>query len=45
MAVTMGKSLPKEEKTAVQRFLFPDEEELPDNLELPIWDHLEVWQF
>lgn len=42
MALSMGKSLPKEEKTAVQRFLFPDEEELPDNLELPIWDHLEV---
>jgi len=42
VATSLGKSLPAEEKTAVQRFLFPDEEELPDNLELPIWDHLEV---
>lgn len=30
-----------EERTAVQKFLFPDEEELPDNFEMPIWDHLD----
>lgn len=29
------------EPTAVQKFLFPDKEELPDDFELPIWDHLE----
>ena len=27
--------------SAVQKFLFPDKEELPDDFELPIWDHLE----
>jgi hypothetical protein len=30
-----------EEPSAVQKFLFPDKEELPDDFELPIWDHLE----
>ncbi len=30
-----------DERTPVQKFLFPDEEELPDNLSLPVWDHLE----
>ncbi|KAI8473085.1 MAG: TatC-like sec-independent protein translocon subunit [Monoraphidium minutum] len=30
-----------EAPTAVQKFLFPDKEELPDDFELPIWDHLE----
>lgn len=30
-----------EEKTAIQKILYPDEEELPQNFEMPIWDHLE----
>jgi sec-independent protein translocase protein TatC len=30
-----------DEPTAVQRFLFPDKEELPGDFEMPIWDHLE----
>ncbi len=25
----------------MQKFLFPDKEELPNDLEMPIWDHLE----
>jgi len=25
----------------VQKFFYPDKEELPDDLEMPIWDHLE----
>jgi len=25
----------------VQKFLYPEKEELPDNFEMPIWDHLE----
>lgn len=29
------------EKTAVQRFLYPDKTETPDDMEMPIWDHLE----
>jgi sec-independent protein translocase protein TatC len=24
-----------------QKFLFPEKEELPENIEMPIWDHLE----
>jgi len=31
----------KEDKTAVQQFLFPDKEELPDDVEMSIWEHLE----
>lgn len=30
-----------EYKTPVQQFLFPDKEDLPDDFEMPIWDHLE----
>lgn len=30
-----------EEKTAVQKFFFPDKKDLPDDFEMPIWDHLE----
>ena len=30
-----------DERTPVQQFLFPDKEELPDDFEMPIWDHLE----
>ncbi|GAX77138.1 hypothetical protein CEUSTIGMA_g4584.t1 [Chlamydomonas eustigma] len=29
------------EKTALQKILYPDQEELPENFEMPIWDHLE----
>lgn len=29
------------EKTAVQSFFFPDKEDLPEDFEMPIWDHLE----
>ena len=31
----------REEKTAVQKFLYPDKEELPEDFAMPIWDHLE----
>ena len=31
----------EEEPTAVQRFLFPDKQDLPNDFEMPIWDHLE----
>ena len=37
----MADLIPASEKTAVQRFLYPDKDELPDDLEMPIWDHLE----
>jgi len=30
-----------EEKTAIQSFLFPDKEELPDDVEMSIWEHFE----
>lgn len=29
------------EKSAVEKFLFPDKEELPDDFSMPIWDHLD----
>ncbi|BDA43370.1 Sec-independent protein translocase protein TATC, chloroplastic [Coccomyxa sp. Obi] len=32
---------PNTEKTAVQKFLYPDEADLPNDFEMPIWDHLE----
>ncbi|KAG2440022.1 hypothetical protein HXX76_004139 [Chlamydomonas incerta] len=28
-------------KTAVEKFLYPDPEELPQDMSMPIWDHLE----
>ena len=31
----------EEEKTAVAKFLFPDKEELPDDVEMSIWEHLD----
>lgn len=31
----------EEEKTPVQNFLFPDKEELPDDVEMSIWEHFE----
>lgn len=31
----------KVEKSTVESFFFPDKSELPDDLEMPIWDHLE----
>lgn len=31
----------EEQRTAVQQFLFPDKEELPEDFDMPIWDHLE----
>lgn len=34
-------SVDDEEPTAVQKFLYPDKEELPDDFEMPIWDHLD----
>ena len=30
-----------EDKTAVQKFLFPEKDELPDDVEMSIWEHLE----
>mmetsp|Transcript_25887 Transcript_25887/g.82433 ORF Transcript_25887/g.82433 Transcript_25887/m.82433 type:complete len:359 (+) Transcript_25887:286-1362(+) len=30
-----------EEKTEIQKFLFPDADELPDDIEMSIWDHFE----
>eukprot|EP00238_Polyblepharides_amylifera_P014095 CAMPEP_0196579432 /NCGR_PEP_ID=MMETSP1081-20130531/21994_1 /TAXON_ID=36882 /ORGANISM="Pyramimonas amylifera, Strain CCMP720" /LENGTH=368 /DNA_ID=CAMNT_0041899025 /DNA_START=123 /DNA_END=1229 /DNA_ORIENTATION=+ len=30
-----------EDKTAVQNFLFPNKEDLPDDVEMSIWDHFE----
>eukprot|EP00884_Botryococcus_braunii_P001504 jgi/Botrbrau1/11354/Bobra.0038s0109.2 len=30
-----------DEKSAVEKFLFPDKEELPDDFSMPIWDHLD----
>jgi len=30
-----------EDKTAVQQFLFPDKEELPDDMEMSIWEHFD----
>ena len=30
-----------EEKTAVQKFLFPEKDELPDDVEMSIWEHLD----
>lgn len=30
-----------EDRTAMQRFLYPDKEELPNDFEMPIWDHLD----
>ncbi|QDZ21429.1 Sec-independent protein translocase protein TatC [Chloropicon primus] len=30
-----------EDKTAVQKFLFPDKEQLPDDVEMSIWEHLD----
>lgn len=29
------------DKTAVQKFLYPDSEQLPNEVTMPIWDHLE----
>ena len=31
----------QEERTAVQKFLYPDQTELPNDLNMPIWDHLD----
>ncbi|KAK9830368.1 hypothetical protein WJX72_011330 [[Myrmecia] bisecta] len=31
----------RQEKTALQSFLYPEEEELPDDFTMPIWDHLD----
>ena len=30
-----------EERTAVQKFLYPDRDQLPNDLQMPIWDHLD----
>ena len=30
-----------DDKSAVQKFLFPDKDELPDEVEMSIWEHLE----
>eukprot|EP00210_Caulerpa_lentillifera_P004296 g4099.t1 len=29
------------ERSSVEQFLYPEKEELPDDLQMPIWDHLE----
>lgn len=31
----------KDDRSAVEKFFFPDKEDLPDDFEMPIWDHLE----
>jgi hypothetical protein len=31
----------EEDRTALSKFLFPDKEELPDDVEMGIWDHLD----
>lgn len=31
----------KPDKSAIESFLFPDKKELPNDVEMPIWDHLE----
>jgi len=41
MALAEQGPKPVIEKTAVQKILYPDQEELPDNFTMPIWDHLE----
>lgn len=30
-----------EEKTGIQKFLYPEPEDLPDDFSMPIWDHLD----
>lgn len=40
-ALTAQSVTAEEEKTAVQNFLFPDPEELPDDVEMSIWEHFE----
>lgn len=30
-----------EEKTSIQKFLYPEPEDLPDDFSMPIWDHLD----
>ena len=36
-----GLTSSEEDRTAVQKFLFPDKDELPDEVEMSIWEHLE----
>lgn len=31
----------EEEKTSIQKFLYPEPEDLPDDFSMPIWDHLD----
>lgn len=31
-------------KTAVEKFLYPDPEEMPQDMTMPIWDHLEEFR-
>ena len=31
----------EEDRTALSKFLFPDKEELPDDVEMSVWDHLD----
>jgi sec-independent protein translocase protein TatC len=33
--------LPGETRTAVEGWLYPDPQELPNDFEMPLWDHLE----
>ena len=39
--VTAAESSGTEERSAVEKFFFPDKEELPGDFQMPIWDHLE----
>lgn len=31
----------EDDVTPIQKFLYPSKDELPDDVEMPIWDHLE----
>lgn len=40
-ALARASSFDDGEKTAVQKFLFPEKDELPDDVEMSIWEHLD----
>ena len=37
----LGRPQAEEEKTSIQKILYPDPEDLPDDFSMPIWDHLD----
>jgi len=40
-AAVAGSDATARDRSDVQKFFYPDKESLPDDLEMPIWDHLE----